>query len=158
MDEGPIGNARAGLHYSEVMKPIKATVLAAALLTGAAALAQGPIAYPAAGQDAAQQTQDHGECRALATRATGVDSADLASSPSSGDSARESGERIASTARGAGSPPPVGDLGRVEAERAAQIGAAAAAEKRQASPQRAPPGEYYRAYATCMERRGYALK
>jgi hypothetical protein len=140
------------------MKPIKATAVAVALLAAATALAQGPIAYPAAGQNAAQQTQDHGECRAFATRSTGINSADLASSPSSGDSARESGERIASTARGAGSPPPVGDLGRVEAERAAQIGAAVAAENRQASPQGAPPSEYYRAYATCMERRGYALK
>lgn len=140
------------------MRPIKVTALATALLAGAPALAQGPIAYPAAGQSAAQQTQDHGECRALATRATGINSADLASSPSSGDSVRASGDRIASTARGAGSPPPVGDLARVDSERAAQIGAAAAAEKRQAGPQGAPSSEYYRAYAACMERRGYDLK
>lgn len=63
---------------------------------------------------------------------------------------------MAGAARGAGGPPR-DDL-RVDAERAAQIGAAAAAEKRQGSAPGAPPDEYYRAYAACMQKRGYDLK
>jgi hypothetical protein len=130
---------------------------AAALSAALAAGAQEPIAYPDAGQDVARQTQDDRECRAWAKQDTGMEPA-AGSAPSPRESADDSAARVLGAAGGASAGVP-GGVERTFSERAAQLGAAAAAENRQsagAEPQSS--AEYRRAYARCMEARGYTLK
>jgi hypothetical protein len=126
---------------------------AVALLAALTAAAQGPIAYPAAGQDAARQTKDDAECRARARQSGGYDPA------AAGSSADDAAARALGAAGGLGAGGVPGGVERTYSERAAQIGAAAAAERRQGAAGEHPAGaEYQRAYARCMEERSYTLK
>ena len=129
----------------------------AALCIGLPAIAQQPIAYPALGQDAARQTRDDGDCRSWAKQTTGIDSTDLARSGTPQESARVRGERAIDPA-GAASAGPTGSIDDDRAARAAEIGAATAAERRRTTARpREEMDTYYRAYGGCMERRGYTL-
>ena len=123
------------------------------LLTALAVAAQGPIAYPSAGQDTARQTKDDGDCRARARQSGGYDPA---AAGSSADDAAARALGAAGASGGGGNP---AGVERSHSERAAQIGAAAAAERRQGAAGEHPAGAgYQRAYAGCMEERGYNLK
>jgi hypothetical protein len=126
---------------------------AVALLAALAAAAQGLIAYPAAGQDAARQTKDDAECRGRARQSGGYDPA------AAGSSADDAAARALGAAGGPGPGGNPAGVERSQSQRAAQIGAAAAAERRQGAAGEQPAGaEYQRAYARCMEERGYTLK
>ncbi|NML30536.1 glycine zipper family protein [Paraburkholderia antibiotica] len=131
-----------------------------------------PIAYPAKGQSAQKQQQDEGACYSWARSNTGVDPAAVANAPPppSGP-AVGGGERVQGAARGAAGGAVIGAIAG-DAGKGAAIGAAtgtvvggsrarqnrrAAAASTQAQSQGAM-STFNRAYAACMEGRGYTIK
>jgi hypothetical protein len=140
--------------------------------------AQQPIVYPAKGQAPPQQQRDMGECSAWSTQTTGVNPAAVAQAPpppAQSGPAVGGGERVGGAARGAAGGAMIGaiagDAGagaaagaivgtmaggaRARRNRAAQeqqVQAQAAAQSQQAL------GAYNRAFAACMEARGYTVK
>jgi hypothetical protein len=135
--------------------------------------AQGkPIAYPAKGQSQQQQQQDDGACYSWAKNNTGVDPAAMANAPPppSGP-AVGGGERVQGAARGAAGGAVIGaiagDAGKGAAIGAAtgtMVGGSRARQNRRAataSSQSQTQGAmdtFNRAYAACMEGRGYSIK
>jgi len=148
------------------------------LLTGASgmALAQQPIVYPAKGQTAEQQKKDEGECYTWAKGQTGVDPAAVAQQAASQPApAAPKGERVRGAARGAAAGAVVGEIANDDAGKGAAVGAAAgtvaggsrqrrqanAQQQQQQQQQQATQGAlatYQRAYAACLEGRGYTIK
>lgn len=136
-------------------------------------LAQGkPIAYPAKGQSQQKQQQDDGACYSWSKSQTGVDPAAVANAPPppSGP-AVGGGERLQGAARGAAGGAVIGAI-TGDAGKGAAIGATtgtvvggsrarqnrrAAAASNQAQSQGAMD-TFNRAYAACMEGRGYTIK
>ena len=149
--------------------------LCAAVLWGWAlcAAAQGqPIAYPAKGQSQQQQQKDSSSCHSWAKSNTGIDPAAVAATPPppSGP-AVGGGQRVQGAARGAAGGAVVGAIAG-DAGKGAAIGAVggtmvggararrdqrAAAANQQAQTQGAMD-TFNRAYAACMEGRGYTIK
>jgi hypothetical protein len=132
----------------------------AALLTIAfAAPAQKPVAYPAKGQSASQQSKDDGECLAWAKSNTGIDPA----APPAAPPPEKSGQRVKGAAAGAA----VGAIGGNDVGNAAAKGAVVGgvakrnqrrgAEQQAASQQQQNVGTYYKAYGSCMGGRGYTV-
>jgi hypothetical protein len=142
------------------------------------AAAQQPIAYPAKGQSAEQQRKDQGECQAWAKQTTGVDPAAVAKAPppppQSGP-ATGGGERVRGAARGAAGGALVGAIAGDAGEGAAVgaivgtvAGGVRARRNRQAQQQEAQQqhatqqqgqlSTFNRAFAACMEGRGYTTK
>jgi len=137
------------------------------------AIAQGkPIPYPAKGQSAQQQQKDDGACYSWAKSNTGIDpaTASAAPPPQSGP-AVGGGERVQGAARGAAGGAVVGaiagDAGKgaaVGATAGTMVGGSRARQNRraqQANTQAQSQGAmdtYYRAYAACMQGRGYTIK
>jgi hypothetical protein len=140
----------------------------ALLLAGAGAAAQSmPIVYPAAGQSAAQQARDEGECRVWAQERSGFAWGPTAPGPVA------TGQVAGGAAAGAA----IGSVGGAIGGRAgrgaaigAGVGAAAGLVRRGARAQesRADRGqqaadwdrqmaELNRAFATCMRGRGYSV-
>lgn len=150
---------------------IAATLVA--LLAMAAPAQAKPIAYPAKGQSAEQQQKDDGECYVWAKNNTGIDPAAVASAPppQSSDSTVGGGERVRGAARGALGGAAIGAIAG-DAGKGAGIGAVVGtmrggAQARQNQRDRQATAEaqnqevintYYRAYAACMEGRGYSIK
>jgi hypothetical protein len=147
-----------------------------ALLAGSMSLdgiAQSrPIAYPAKGQSPEKQQQDEGACYSWAKSNTGVDPTAVANAPPppSGP-AVGGGERVRGAARGAAGGAVIGAIAG-DAGKGAAIGAAtgtvvggsrarqnrrAAATQSQAQTQGAMD-TFNRAFAACMEGRGYTIK
>jgi hypothetical protein len=138
-----------------------------------AAWAQKPIVYPAKGQSAQQQTKDDGECYVWAKQTTGIDPAVVASTPPPQQTgpAVGGGERVGGAARGALGGAAVGAIAG-DAGQGAAIGAVVgtAAGGRRARQNRDAQNEqavnqqqslvdtYYRAFAACMEGRGYTIR
>lgn len=138
----------------------------------AVALAQKPVTYPAKGQTAQQKQQDDAQCAAWAKQDTGIDPA-KASAPAPQDkgAAVGGGERVRGAARGAVGGAVIGGIAG-DAGQGAGIGAAAGtmaggarARRNQAdqnaqaqAQQQQTLSTYYRAYAACMEGRGYTIK
>ncbi|QQC66969.1 glycine zipper family protein [Paraburkholderia ginsengisoli] len=136
-------------------------------------MAQGkPIAYPAKGQSPQKQQQDDGACYSWAKSNTGVDPTVVANAPPppSGP-AVGGGERVQGAARGAAGGAVIGAIAG-DAGKGAAIGAAtgtmvggsrarqnrrAAAASSQSQTQGAMD-TFNRAYAACMEGRGYSIK
>jgi hypothetical protein len=126
-----------------------------------------PIAYPAKGQSAQQQQKDDGQCYSWAKTNTGVDPAAVASAPPppSGP-ATGGGERARGALRGAavGGIVDGGDGARTGAAVGVVAGGAKARQNQkaqQASAQSQKQGSmdtFNRAYAACMEGRGYTIK
>lgn len=131
-----------------------------------------PIAYPAKGQSQQMQQQDDGACYSWAKSNTGVDPAAMANAPPppSGP-AVGGGERVQGAARGAAGGAIIGAIAG-DAGKGAAIGAAtgtmvggsrarqnrrAAAASTQSQTQGAMD-TFNRAYAACMEGRGYSIK
>lgn len=134
------------------------------------AWAQKPFAYPARNQDAAQQTDDDAQCLAWSKQTTGIDP--TASSTAQPSQTGPHGERMAGALRGAAGGAVIGEIADGDSSKGAGIGAAAGvlaggvrarrnqaahAQQAQAAHTQAA-GNYYRAYAACMEGRGYTVK
>jgi hypothetical protein len=117
-----------------------------AIVSGIPAAAQQPIAYPAKGQTAEQQQKDLGECQAWAKQTTGVDPVAVG-----GAIAGDAGEGAAIGAV-------VGTIaGGAKARRNRRAQQEQAAQQHQAQ-QQGQLGTYNRAFAACMEGRGYTTK
>ena len=130
--------------------------------------AQKPVAYPAKNQDATQQTNDDAQCLAWSKQTTGIDPAASAAPPQAGPH----GERMAGALRGAAGGAVIGEIADGDSSKGAGIGATAgvlaggararrnhAAQTRQAQAAQTQRSDtYYRAYAACMEGRGYTVK
>lgn len=147
---------------------------AAVLLAGLslAALARGPVAYPARGQSAATQSKDEGECHVWARNKTGVDPAALAANPPPQETgpAVGGGERARGAARGALGGAAIGAI-TGDAGKGAGVGAVAGTmvgghrarqnqQSRNQSAQQAQSAQlnsYYGAYSACMNGRGYTM-
>ncbi|CAG9166903.1 glycine zipper family protein [Cupriavidus respiraculi] len=128
-----------------------------------------PVAYPAQGQDPQQQQRDEGECQTWAHNSTSGAQSQAAAPPPSGGSG--GGERLRGAARGAVGGAVIGGIAG-DAGTGAGIGAAAgtmaggararqnrreAESAAQAQAQSAQDG-FYRAFAACMEGRGYTVR
>ena len=164
------------------MRQATAALAGGALLVGllaGAASAQQMFVYPQKGQDAQQQAKDEGECIAWARQQTGFDPMS-ASAPRVGESQDESVGRgaVGGAARGALGGAIVGAIAG-DAGKGAAIGAAGgglfggmrtrdqnnqqrrAAQgqaEQQAAQQNAARANFNRAYAACMEGRGYQVR
>ncbi|MEZ2353508.1 glycine zipper domain-containing protein [Caballeronia sp. RCC_10] len=136
-------------------------------------MAQGkPIAYPSKGQSAQKQQQDDGACYSWAKSNTGIDpaTASTAPPPQSGP-AVGGGERVGGAARGAAGGAVIGAIAG-DAGKGAAIGATAGTmaggararqnrREQQANAQAQSQGAmstYYRAWAACMQGRGYSIQ
>jgi hypothetical protein len=131
-----------------------------------------PIVYPAKGQSAQQQQRDEGECHVWAKQNTGVDPAVVAQQPAPAPSSSVGGgERVGGAARGALGGLAIGAIAG-DAGKGAAIGAvagtmagghrarrnAAARDQAAANQKQSQIDTYYRAYAACLEGRGYTIK
>ena len=115
-----------------------------------AAAAQAQVVYPAKGQSAGQQQKDQGECQSWANGQAAANTPP----PQQGQVAR-------GTARGAVGGAVIagvadGDSGKGAAAGALVGGVRGARQKNQA--QAAGADNFHRAYAACMEARGYTVK
>jgi hypothetical protein len=144
----------------------------AVLLWAVAAAAQRPIAYPARGQGAQQQSQDEAQCAGWARQSTGIDPA-MASSPAPQQTgpAVGGGQRLGGAARGAAGGAAIGAIAG-DAGKGAGIGAVVGtmtggrrARQQQASQNQQAQAQqqdmmqtYYRAYGACLEGRGYTIR
>lgn len=146
------------------------TFILFALMQPLSALAQKPSAYPAKGQNTQLQTSDDSQCLAWAKQNTGIDPVAVAAAPAPATGPQ--GERLRGAARGAVGGAVVGEIVDDDAGKGASAGAAAgvlvggararrnkAAQAQQAEASKAQSIDtYYRAYASCMQGRGYTVK
>ena len=138
--------------------------------------AQGnPVIYPAKGQSQQKQEKDKYECYTWAKGQTGFDPMKAGSTPSPPPPPQgPTGERVKGAARGAAVGAVVGGIAG-DAGKGAAAGAAggamiggmkkrdkqaqqAQAQQQQAAAVSAKQNEYNRAFAACMEGRGYTVK
>jgi hypothetical protein len=146
---------------TRTMRIAGAVTIAAALAAPAVATAQGAV-YPARGQSPQQQQKDQGECHGWAVQQTGANPAAMAPPPSG-----PTGHGVRGAARGAAVGAVGGAIGG-DAGKGAAIGAATGAlvggmrrrdERRQAEQAQSQVSDAYgRAYAACLEGRGYTVK
>ena len=143
--------------------------IALALVIGMTTMAQAqPVVYPSKGQTPPQQQTDQGECQAFAQNQVVAPAAPAPPAP-----ATPQGGRARGAARGAAIGAAGAAAGGGEADKGAAGGAAAGAvaggirqrqERReqaaQAPPQQAPSDTTaaHRAFAACMEGRGYTVR
>src|SRR5215470_8129874 len=133
--------------------------------------AQKPVVYPAKGQSAEQQQKDQAECDVWAKQTTGVDPAAVAQAPPPAQgSTVGGGQRIRGAARGAAGGALVGAIAG-DAGTGAGVGAVVgtmaggrrarqerAQQQQQAEAQKQQTiNTYYRAFAACLEGRGYSI-
>ena len=140
---------------------LAATLAVASFVAGQAQAK--PIIYPSKGQSAQQQQKDDGECYAWAKNKTGIDPAAVAAAPPPSGPAVGGGERARGAVRGAavGGIVDGGDGARTGAAVGVVAGGARARQNQKAQQQSAQAGSidtYNRAYAACMEGRGYSIK
>jgi hypothetical protein len=127
-------------------------------------VAQKPSVYPAKKQTAQQQKQDDGECLAWAKKDTGIDPVAASQpAPQKTGPAVGGGERLKGAAGGAVIGGIAGDAG-AGAAIGTVVGGAKARQNQKAQNQQAQQQQqgalntYYKAYAACMEGRGYTVK
>jgi hypothetical protein len=157
---------------SQFTPAIATLVLALLGLTPTGAEAQKPVVYPAKGQSAQQQQKDQTECEAWAKQTTGVDPVAVAQAPTPPPgSTVGGGQRLGGAARGAAGGALIGAIAG-DAGTGAGVGAVVgtmaggrrarqerAQQQQQAEAQKQQTiATYYRAFAACMEGRGYAIK
>jgi hypothetical protein len=142
--------------------PVLIAVALAAFAT--VSVAQKPSVYPAKKQTAQQQKQDDGECLAWAKKDTGIDPVAASQpAPQKTGPAVGGGERLKGAAGGAVIGGIAGDAGAGAAV-GTVVGGAKARKNQQAQNQQAQQQQqqarntYYKAYAACMEGRGYSVK
>ena len=149
------------------------TAVLAFVVVGESVLAQQPIAYPAKGQSAEQEDKDTGACQVWAKKKTGVDPVAIAQQPAATQPgpALGGGERVQGAARGAAGGAVIGAIAG-NAGKGAAIGAAggtmvggARARNNQAAQAQSVENQrqgqihtYNRAFAACMEGRGYTIR
>lgn len=135
----------------------------------AAVAQQKPIAYPAKGQTAQQQGVDDSECLGWARQSTGIDPAAVAAAPVA--TTGPQGERARGAVRGAVGGAVIGGATGGSSNKGAAAGAtvgvmAGGARSRRNQAAQVEQGQaakgqamdtYYRAYASCMEGRGYTV-
>ncbi len=146
-----------------------ATVIAL-LGTSTAAWAQKPSVYPAKEQSAQQQGTDDSQCLAWARQDTGIDPAAVAAAPP--PQTGPQGERLRGAVGGAAGGAVIGEIVDGDAGKGAGVGATAgvlvggarsrrnqAAQAQQAQTSKTQAIDtYYRAYAACMQGRGYTVQ
>lgn len=152
---------------------IRLFVSAVFMFAALQAWAQQPIVYPAKGQSAAQQSQDEGACYAWAKQTTGVDPAVLAASPPPMNTgpAVGGGQRAVGGLRGALGGAALGAIAGNTGKGAAYgavVGTMAGGRRARVSrsvqnqqavgAQQQSLNTYNRAFAACMEARGYTIK
>ena len=138
-----------------------AILVSAQLLLGAIAAQSEVFVYPAKGQSAHQQGKDEYECSKWAKSQSGVDPSAPAAQPVAGEHARGTvGGAARGAAVGAGIGAIAGDAGK-----GAAIGAVAGGVRgrRGSMAQQQAAGQeernaYDRAFAVCVEGRGYTAK
>jgi len=132
----------------------------------------GVVAYPSKGQSDQQQSKDEGECFAWAKKQTGIDPAVVASQPTKQEGpAVGGGERVQGAARGAVGGLAIGaiagDAGKgaaIGAVGGTMVGGHRARKNKAASEQQAEQAkagtlqQFNKAFAVCMEGRGYSVK
>lgn len=155
------------------MRTFTLTTLGLAALLAASSAIAAPIIYPAKGQSAQQQQQDDAECRGWATQSTGIDPAALARAPIPQETGSTvgSGDRAQGAVRGAAGGALIGAIAGDTGDGAA-VGAVLGTmrggrQARQSQDQRNQQqvadrqgqlATYDRAFAACMEARGYTVK
>jgi len=139
---------------------MKFRVVLSALLFAAAASAQVYV-YPQKGQSAEQQDKDQYDCYQWAKRQSGVDPGAPAAGP---DRGKRVGGTLGGAARGAAGGALIGAIAG-DAGKGAAIGATVGgiggrrgAIKQEQAGQAATADSYNRAFAACMEGRGYTVK
>ena len=157
----------------KIKSSIKIFVLTAAIVTVLPVMAQNPMVYPAKGQSQQQMEQDKYKCYGWAKNNSGFDPMQAAAP--SGEPQQTQGGGVL---RGAGRGAAVGAVGGAiggNAGKGAAIGAATGAmvrgfrnrdhrmEEEQANAQseqqyNAAHNNYNRAYAACLEGKGYSVK
>lgn len=161
-----------------MQRPVRAGIGIAALglalgaLAPPRAAAQKPVVYPAKGQSAPQQQKDQAECDAWAKQTTGIDPVAVAQAPTPPPgSTVGGGQRLGGAARGAAGGAIIGAIAG-DAGAGAGIGAVVGtmaggrkARQQQAQQQQQVEAQkqqaintYYRAFAACLEGRGYSIK
>jgi YMGG-like Gly-zipper len=131
------------------------------------------VIYPAKGQNEQQQQKDHGECHIWAKNQTGVDPVAIASQAAPAPSGPQ-GERLKGAAKGAAvgavGGAIAGDAGTGAAAGAAVGTMAGGARQRQKAKEEAKQAQqvdqqkqaqitqFNKAYAACLEGRGYSVK
>jgi hypothetical protein len=166
-------------------RTISRAVCAVALVAFASSASADLIIYPAKGQSAEQQTKDQTECQGWAKQNTGIDPVALANQASQPVGAapqqQVGGERVRGAARGAAGGAAIGAIAG-DAGKGAAVGAAAgtmaggarqrkkqsentAAQQQANANQNAANADvqaklatYNKAYAACLEGRGYTVK
>lgn len=152
------------------MRIASSAMLAVLVAVSTVAWAQKPVAYPAKRQDATQQTNDDAQCLAWSKQTTGIDPAAATAAPPAQTGPH--GERMAGALRGAAGGAVIGEIADGDSSKGAGMGAAAgvlaggararrnhAAQARQAQATQAQAtSTYYRAYAACMQGRGYTVQ
>jgi len=125
------------------------------------ALAQGYV-YPARGQNPQQQQQDQAECHGWAVQSSGANPAAMAPPPSgpTGEVARTAGRGAAIGAVGGAIGGNAGKGAAIGAATGALVGGMRRADQRRAAEaqQSQASAAYGRAYAACLEGRGYTVK
>ena len=136
------------------------TFTVAGLLAGSA-LAQGYV-YPAKGQSPAQQQKDQSECSGWAMQQSGVNPAATAPPPAGpqGQVVRGAGRGAAVGAVGGAIAGDAGKGAAIGAASGALVGGFRRADQRRASEQAQSQASaaYNRAFAACLEGRGYTVK
>lgn len=145
--------------------------LCAAVLLLVSAAQAAPVAYPAKGQSAQQQQADESACYSWAKSNTGIDPQQVAATPPPSGPAVGGGERVQGAARGAAGGAVIGaitgDAGKGAAVGAAagtMVGGSRARQNRraqQANAQQQQAGAmdtFNRAFAACMQGRGYTVQ
>ena len=145
------------------MRALMASVVAVAVVVASMdhARAAAPYVYPAKGQSAAQQGKDGAECEAWARSQTGVDPAAPPPSAGAGQHARgTAGGAARGAAGGAALGAIAGDAGKGAAAGAVVGGVRGRRGSKQAQQAQAQDSRsaYDRAFAACMEGRGYTVK
>jgi Glycine-zipper domain len=134
--------------------------LVVGILSGPA-LAQGYV-YPAKGQSPQQQQKDQADCHGWAMQQSGVNPAAMAPPPSgpTGQVARTAGRGAAVGAVGGAIGGNAGKGAAIGAATGALVGGMRRADQRRAAEQAQSQAsaEYGRAYAACLEGRGYTVK
>ncbi|SAK52679.1 hypothetical protein AWB79_01914 [Caballeronia hypogeia] len=149
-----------------------AIAIAIAIVALDASAQSKPIAYPSKGQSAQQQQKDDGACYSWAKSNTGIDPAVASQAPPQQTGpAVGGGERVGGAARGAAGGAVIGaitgDAGKgaaIGATAGTMAGGARARQNRReqnANAQAQSQGAmstYYRAWAACMQGRGYSIQ
>lgn len=148
------------LKRSETRRVYIAAIVAMTLLVSAAS-AQQVFVYPKSGQSADQQARDQAACAEWAKSQSGVDPA---APPPPPDRAARTGSTVRGAARGAAAGAAVGAIAGDAGKGAAAgsvVGGVAGRRRGKQSEQAARGAErnaYDRAFAACMESRGYTVR